>query len=325
MKEVMEVVNLKSARSNSLLVGGSRATSTLSQRLENRMQSFTGKALFITLTYRVDEYKNGLDLYRKQSEERHIRLFIRRLSNYLGQSLTGRWVRKMEFTKGGYPHFHLIIDSPRYIPQRDLNEIWGFGHTWINQAHWKHIKYFCKYLGKDLNLPSWLYLERSRSVKIVAASPCFWGDKSTRKKAPNTPYMKWAVFTPLKESFKPKTVVQTFNGQKTISGSIFEVVSSLVNNGSLLIGTQDEYLSLVTTQNAITNTIKSFNALVSTPPRHAGSPARGGVDPSLDNGLYSAHGTSSVRQGGIQTRYLDWELDFLKETGIFNERISTYA
>jgi hypothetical protein len=311
----MEKVNLKNSRSNSLLVGGNRASSILSHKLEQRLASFEGKALFLTLTYRQDDYDSARDLYRSQSEERHIRMFIRRLSHYLGDNLNGRWTRKMEFTKGGFVHFHLIIDSPRFIPHSDLEQIWGHGFVWINQCKWQHIKYFTKYIAKtEHSFPPFLYNQRSRSVKIVATSPNFWRgpvrtDQSQKKS------LQWAVFVPLVEVWQPKTIVKTSKGQTTVRLPLFDVMQKLISNGSVIYGMQDEYISLASCHNTIEYTLRQLKTNQCN--RGTASPAGAAVAsvPSLDNGLNSAH------INNVSSMYQDWELRFLESTGTFHERI----
>jgi len=283
----MSKVLLKSSQSNSLLIGGAYASNRLSKKLIDRVEDFTEKALFITLTYDRNNYKNPAQLYREQSEQRHIRLFIRRLSNYLGVSLNGKWIRKMEFQNGGWIHFHLIIDSPKYIPHEHLNMLWGFGYTWINVAKWSKVKYFCKYISKKFeDVPPYLYMERMRSVKIIACSPNFWClPKQNLGRPINTEYTKWAVFTPLVESFRDRTIVKSSTGSVTISKGIFEVMSELINLGSMVIGKEFEYLQLICSKSIIEKYILAHK--ISTCGR-AGSPAPQ-VSSSLDNTVNSAH------------------------------------
>lgn len=132
--------------------------------------------VFVTLTYDRAPYSDALDLYRSQCEQRHVSRFIARLSKRLGQSLKGQWVRKMEFQQGGWVHWHLIIVGVSYVPNSVIEECWGHGFTKTKGITRERCFYLTKYVTKgDCGLPSFVWGERPRSVKIIASSPGFWG------------------------------------------------------------------------------------------------------------------------------------------------------
>lgn len=146
----------------------------LSARLWQRCQGRRG--VFLTLTYRRDEYRDALDLYRLQSEQQHVPLFLRKVSRFVGQSFKGNWFCKMEFQKGGWVHWHIIVLGIDRIPHADLTRLWGRGHVWIHRLNERRVRYCCKYVSKGAPVPAWLYGERPKSVKVVRVSPGFWGD-----------------------------------------------------------------------------------------------------------------------------------------------------
>lgn len=146
----------------------------LTDRLVHRCRG--QKGLFLTLTYRRSDYSGPADLYRLSSEHRHVRRFIESLSRYLGQSLTSRWLCKLEFQRGGWVHYHIILLDVNCIDHSALSNIWGHGYVWINRLTSSRIRYACKYISKGESLPAFLYNEPIRSVKIVRVSPGFWGD-----------------------------------------------------------------------------------------------------------------------------------------------------
>ena len=161
----------------------------LSNRLTERCRGHRG--LFVTLTYdrTGDTYDGGgfdssLACYRAAQDEQHVPLFLRKVSRYLGESLTGRWICKLEFQKGGWPHFHLIILDVPKIPHEELKRMWNKGHVDVRRMSPKNIRYCTKYTAKGGDLPAWLLAERSRAVKIIRVSSGFWkrddGDDSTR-------------------------------------------------------------------------------------------------------------------------------------------------
>jgi hypothetical protein len=133
------------------------------------------KGLFLTLTYKRDRYADPLDLYRRQSEEKHVKCFMQKLERRLRQSLTGKWVRKMEFQRGGWVHWHIIILDVERIESDVLASAWGHGFVKVKKLTKKRCIYTCKYVGKPgVGAPAWLYGERPRSVRIIQSSPGFW-------------------------------------------------------------------------------------------------------------------------------------------------------
>lgn len=148
--------------------------SVFRERLMKRMQG--QKGVFVTLTYDPQRNPTGRDLYRLQRDEQHVPLFLRRLSRRLGVSLKGQWVRKMEFQQNGNVHFHLIILGRRWIDHKILAEAWGHGFVHVKSLTRSHVDYLAKYVAKGGDVPPWLFGEPIRSVKIISASPGFWGD-----------------------------------------------------------------------------------------------------------------------------------------------------
>ncbi|MEL6310969.1 MAG: hypothetical protein AAFQ17_01165 [Pseudomonadota bacterium] len=157
-----------------------RLSAALSNRLWERCRGHRG--LVLTLTYDRTPYDSPLDLYRKQSEERHVRAFIRKLGNHLNDSLSGRWFCKMEFQKGGWVHFHLIMVDVGRIPHAKLAELWGHGFVSVKRLTPKAVRYCTKYLAKGEDIPAFLFNERPRSIKIIRVSPGFWARHQVRPK-----------------------------------------------------------------------------------------------------------------------------------------------
>jgi len=157
----------------------------LVEKISDRMQG--KKGLFITLTYNRDNYDSPRDLYRKQSEQQHVALFIRRLSRFLKIPLSGRWMRKMEFQEGGWVHFHLVLQYAGFINHNEITRLWGHGHTWVDRWQGGHCFYIAKYMSKEGQFPDWLLFEKPRSVKIVSVSPGFWGESEPKPKKQSYP------------------------------------------------------------------------------------------------------------------------------------------
>lgn len=96
---------------------------------------------FFTLTFadNMTDVKNCNYLFMK---------FILRL-NYKFQTKI-KYLAVIEFQERGAVHYHVLSDMP-YIPQRELQEIWGHGFVYINAV--KHVDnigaYIVKYMSKN--------------------------------------------------------------------------------------------------------------------------------------------------------------------------------
>ncbi|MEQ8835441.1 MAG: hypothetical protein RID07_01405, partial [Lacipirellulaceae bacterium] len=207
------------------------------------------RGLFLTLTYDRTPYKDAVDLYRTQSEEQHVALFMRRLSRFLGVSLKGKWFCKMEFQQDGYVHWHIILLDVDFIDAKECARIWSHGFVKIKKITKKRVFYTCKYLTKDGKpMPSFLLLERPRSVKVVRVSPGFWKDTKPAKPKEYDPYDDYGPdwgnqkiegsYVPLgvKLAQRPKTLMlySTQEGQrkKVIDAHPVEVMTDLLAKGA---------------------------------------------------------------------------------------------
>lgn len=174
--------------------------SVFSERLRRRVQG--EKGVFLTLTYDPRRNPEGRDLYRAQRDEQHVPLFLRRLSRRLGRSLKGQWVRKLEFQENGNVHFHLIILGSRWMDHKIIEEAWGHGFVFVKSLTRKHVDYLAKYVAKGGDVPAWLYGEPIRSVKIVSASPGFWGDTEPQEREHKPPGFGLSAYRPIGESIR---------------------------------------------------------------------------------------------------------------------------
>lgn len=146
--------------------------SEVSERLIERCRG--EQVVKIELTYARDGYADPQELFDAASEERHIRRFIAKLSEHLGGSLSGRWLCKMEFQRGGWVHWHLIILGVTWVDQGELTRLWGHGYVWVRKAKERDLRYTCKYFSKDGAIPAFIYARPIRSVKFIRTSPGFW-------------------------------------------------------------------------------------------------------------------------------------------------------
>lgn len=245
------------------------------KRLWQRCEGHEG--LFLTLTYRRDDYEGPQDLWRKASDEQHVALFLRKIARHLGQSLKGKWFCKLEFQRGGWVHWHIIIlDVPR-VAHEILKHAWGKGHVWVRRLKKRQVFYCCKYVTKDASLPAWLLLERPRSVKVVRVSPGFWGDTQNRKGSePDPDYEKWGPakpqtidgYVPLAVKIaKPRETVVNVRGRRwTLKLSMAETCQQLLGAGCQPVGRNDGWLYY----RATTKQVEALAAYAADPPPRGG-------------------------------------------------------
>ena len=171
----------------------SAAGAKLAERLQDRLKTEKG-GLFLTLTYDRAPWPDARELYRKASEERHVRRFLADLGSYLRTNFSGRWICKMEFQQGGFVHWHIILLGVKRIPHEVLTEFWGRGHVWVEMLKKKkHSRYLAKYIAKDGGYPLWLLGERRGGVHVVRASPGFWPPKKKRPWSEPRPRMPFYI------------------------------------------------------------------------------------------------------------------------------------
>ncbi len=187
----------------------------LAARLEERCKGERG--VFLTLTYHRSHYENPRHLYREASEKKHVAEFMKRLARHLGESLSGRWICKMEFQAGGWVHWHIILLGISRIEHGELTSLWGHGHVWIKRMSHESRRYMTKYVAKGDGLPAFLYAERPRSVKVIRTSKGFWGESTPRQeydRPPPPPRLN--AYRPIGESLRRSdstSIIQDEDGQ----------------------------------------------------------------------------------------------------------------
>lgn len=174
----------------------------LASRLEERCRGERG--VFITLTYDRALYESPRELYRRASEKKHVAEFMKRLANFLGERLSGRWICKMEFQEGGWVHFHLILLGVSRIDHGELSRLWGHGFVWVNRLTKENRRYMSKYVAKGDGLPAFLYGERPRSVKVIRTSKGFWREATEPRpsKPPADETLHLDAYRPIGESLR---------------------------------------------------------------------------------------------------------------------------
>ena len=108
------------------------------------------RSVFLTLT--LDPKKSGLTgAWRQITPE-----FNRFMTELFTRKLKRRipYLAVVEAQKSGYPHIHILfLGVSRLMDWRDVRDIWGLGHTWINRTYEDKkiinpVAYMFKYITK---------------------------------------------------------------------------------------------------------------------------------------------------------------------------------
>lgn len=212
--------------------GGRLLANRYSKRLKRRMafarlekQPF----VFITLTYDREPYGGTYDpdgperLWDASIKEQHVALFFRRLQRLTGLDLSGKWVRKAEFQRGGWLHFHAIVIGFKRIDANLLREAWGHGRVHIAAGRRQHGEYIAKYQSKaGIGYPAFLYDRLGKSVKIWGCSRGFWRPIEDRDSVPMRQSQRDIASAPFADLEK------AYGIERTIGERIDEARSTLV-------------------------------------------------------------------------------------------------
>ncbi len=167
-------------------LAGPKMARCIGQRLHRRLAlaRMNGDAwVMLTLTYDREPYEPDdpdapEHLYDEAARLQHVNKFMKRLGDALGTKFTGKWIAKVEFQKGGWLHYHLILIGPSFIPHNTLLETWGHGACYVSAGTGRHAYYVSKaarYATKaEEGYPEWLYERTPKAVKLYRTSPGFW-------------------------------------------------------------------------------------------------------------------------------------------------------
>lgn len=221
---------------------GARLAARLEERCKGR------KGVFLTLTYRREEYDGPRDLYKRASEEKHVAMFMRRLGRLLGGSLSGRWICKLEFQQGGWVHWHLLVLDIDRIEHSVLDDAWGHGFVWIKRLTAETRRYMTKYVAKGGGLPAFLYAEKPRSVKIIRTSPGFWGEESQPSDPPRPDRMPpLPAYRPIGESLRvqdAQTIVVEEGKYRCVKQPFRSILDRLMATGGRVVRRDGSWLEI---------------------------------------------------------------------------------
>lgn len=102
---------------------------------------------------------------------------------------------KVEFhnDEEGWPHFHIIWLTRRFVPSDMLSSLWGFGRTNVKRIQNDDFHYLLKYVCKDGKIPEWVQqrerlriFQPSRGFLLPTGEPPRPKSEPTGQKRPRT-------------------------------------------------------------------------------------------------------------------------------------------
>ncbi len=168
------------------------------RRLLPRLPDVSG-ALFLTFT--LDHYlfsgpASAFEFARKKI--RRVFAALRKGVMWKGKlyQVDAPYCVKVEFhaDEDGWPHFHAIQLTHRFIPGELLNHLWGLGRVNVERITNDDFHYLLKYATKGISYPLWV-LSRQR-IRIFQGSPGFLKPVEKRKtKKLKKPFNQRASYT----------------------------------------------------------------------------------------------------------------------------------
>ncbi|MGB0412980.1 MAG: rolling circle replication-associated protein, partial [Coraliomargarita sp.] len=87
--------------------------------------------------------------------------------------IDAEYCTKVEFhdDEEGWPHFHVIWLTRRFVPAQMLSELWGFGRTNVKRIKNEDFHYLLKYVCKSGSIPEWV--QKRQRLRIFQPSRGF--------------------------------------------------------------------------------------------------------------------------------------------------------
>jgi hypothetical protein len=155
-------------------------------RLNPRLPDVEGK-LFLTFTFdRVLFANESLAFDHGRDRLRRVFFAPRKGVKWEGKKhiIDAPYCVKVEFHADGWPHFHAIFLTRRFVPAGLLAELWGLGRTNVGRITNDEFRYLLKYVTKSGTLPDWA-LSRSR-LRVFQSSRGFYVS-APEEKLPSKP------------------------------------------------------------------------------------------------------------------------------------------
>ena len=149
------------------------------EKLKPRLPD-VNRCLFVTLTldraYFHEQWMGPSEAY--DVSRQHIRKIFYKLRK--GVKWEGKtyqvkapYCTKVEFHDDteGWPHFHLIWLTRKYVPAELLSSLWGFGRVNLKRITNSKFNYILKYVCKSGHVPKWV--RRRKAIRIFQSGKGF--------------------------------------------------------------------------------------------------------------------------------------------------------
>ena len=160
----------------------------VNQRLKSRLPNVNG-CLFATLTLDRNHYiENWINPNEAFEESRYkirkVFYKLRKGVNWEGKhfKIKAPYCVKVEFHDDdeGWPHFHIIWKTKRFVPCDLIEKLWGLGRINVKRITNSEFNYILKYVCKSGRIPNWV--KRRSQIRIFQSSKGFL--QSLDKKKP---------------------------------------------------------------------------------------------------------------------------------------------
>lgn len=142
-------------------------------RIEHRLPDVAG-SLFLTLTINPAHFASPENAF-EYARDRIRKMFygFRRGMKWEGKTIRLKcpYLVKVEFHENGWPHFHIIALTKRFLPAELLRRKWGLGRTEVKRISTEQFQYLLKYVTKGMELPDWV--AKRRRLRIFQPSRGF--------------------------------------------------------------------------------------------------------------------------------------------------------
>jgi hypothetical protein len=143
-------------------------------RLNPKLPNVEGK-LFLTFTFNRHLFANE-SLAFDHGRDRLRRIFYQLRKGVVWEGkrhvIDAPYCIKLEFHADGWPHFHAIFLTRRFLPAQLLNELWSNGRAQVGRITNDHFHYLLKYVTKSGTLPEWA--RSRRRLRVFQSSRGFY-------------------------------------------------------------------------------------------------------------------------------------------------------
>lgn len=169
----------------------SRGIYKVVSKIKDRIPNLSG-SLFITFTLDPELFEDGpKDAFLKARQKlRKVFYALRKGAKWdsVDYLVKAPYCVKLEFHKNGWPHFHVVFRTRRFLPADLVNHLWGLGRSDVRRVGKKDFEYLFKYVSKGGALPDWV--KELSKVRIWQTSRGFYEKALPKAKTKRGPRAK---------------------------------------------------------------------------------------------------------------------------------------